>query len=184
MLDLPPLESTIDVGQSDSISSQPPTLAGSSLPSASASMTPQTPLEAGLPASASQANTLEAFSEPARNDSVRHVAISKAPAFTCEACRRERPHESPRAFPTTTLLERHKKSHVRFACTKGCAKTFSTKKDRERHERNQHEGRLDTCPICGQPSRKDNIKRHMRRHESRPNGGKITQAPRDTGSEI
>ena len=136
MPDLLPLEPTFDVDQTGSLSNQPPTLAGSCPPSATASMMSRTPLKAGLPASASQANTSEAFSEPARNDSVRYVAISKAPAFTCEACLRERPQEPPSSFPPMKLLQCHEKSHVRFACTSGCAETFSIKKDRTCHVSN------------------------------------------------
>ena len=210
MPDLPLPDSTIDVDQIDFMFDQPPTLAGSPLfsssasmtpqtlletvpstsasmtpqtlletvpstsasmtpqtplervPSASASMTPQTPLETVPSASASQASTLRAFSDPSGSHPVRTVAIPRA---------------------RTSTLQRHKKSQVRVACTRGCPETFVGKKERRRHESSVHDRQDPECPRCGRKCRKDNIRRHMRK-KHKLNEAEITLALQDTCSRI
>ena len=94
------------------------------------------------------------------DEPTRYLAVSRATALTCEEC--------PRVFTSTSLLKRHLKTHTRFACTKGCTKSFTSKKDRGRHDATIHGNQIVQCPKCDHMGRKDNMKRHMKIHEGRP----------------
>ena len=88
---------------------------------------------------------------------VTYLAVPRAPALTCAEC--------PQVFASTSSLERHSRSHRRFACCQGCTKTFTSRKDCRRHESTIHAGENVQCEICGRRGRKDNMRRHMKRHE-------------------
>jgi len=89
-----------------------------------------------------------------------YIEIDRVPSLKCALC--------SRVFASTSALERHTRDHTRFTCTKGCAKSFTSKKDRSRHEGSVHASQNLQCEICGRKGRKDNMRRHMKTHKDEP----------------
>ena len=146
---------TIEINQTVPKCSQRPSSAQSSL----SSLYSQT---AGAPQTSSSSDRLSstvlapADSPLSKCNSVEYPAVPRISLLTCTNC--------PRVFASRSLLQRHMKAHISFACTKGCGKSFTLKKDRKRHENTVHENQSLQCKYCGRTGRKDNIKRHMKTH--------------------
>ena len=153
-----------------STSSKSPGSAESSLSSSARSETSKTPHTTIYSTSPGNASLVP--SDPmGSDDGSAKVAISKSSALRCAEC--------PQAFASTSLLERHSRSHTRFACTKGCAKSFTVEKDRRRHESTIHGNQNPQCEVCGRKLRKDNMRRHMKLHE-RGRSQNPTRSEQDT----
>ena len=160
-LPLPEPYSSHDLDQANqlrSTSSQHMFLAGPLLSPSSSSQPPTTP-DANY--SSSRSSNASVIPPQTPMDCKEPCALPRAPAYRCVEC--------PGLFATKMLLERHSKSHRRciFTCTKGCSKTFTTKKDRMRHEGTIHGDQLVQCETCGRRGRKDNIRRHKKIHDAK-----------------
>ena len=146
-----PLNTNQLISGSSNLSSVAGSSSTSSLPSGHARMGPM-----GTCSTIPQRSTVAQLDahdpESERNG---HIAIAAAPTLTCTACLR--------VFASKRTLERHAETHIRtrFPCPKGYAKSFTLKKDADRHVRNIHEGQAYRCDTCGCTRRKDNLKRHM-----------------------
>ena len=148
---------TLDDDQFVSPACEPPSLVGPSLSPSSRSevfTTPYTPTSSASSSGGCLASSSTSLPDKAP---VTYLAVSRAPASTCAEC--------PQVFASANSLERHSRNHRRFACTQGCTKTFTSRKDCKRHESYIHAGENIQCEICGRKSRKDNMRRHMKRHE-------------------
>ena len=148
---------TLDDNQFVSAACEPSSLVGPSLSPSSRSevfTTPYTPTSSASSSGGCLASSSTSLPDKAP---VTYLAVSRAPASTCAEC--------PQVFASANSLERHSRNHRRFACTQGCTKTFTSRKDCRRHESTIHAGENIQCGICGRKGRKDNMRRHMKRHE-------------------
>lgn len=158
MPDFFPAFDTVDTDHSVSLSSEPPNLDGSSSSPISNSEDSNAPqMTPPSPEPLEDTITLSRTRHP-DPECRGYLAIPRAPTLKCSAC--------ARVFGSTSHLERHSEDHARFTCTKGCKKTFTSKKDRRRHEKDVHEKQKLRCKVCGRVSRRDNMKRHMKTHDS------------------
>ena len=106
---------------------------------------------------------------------MRPRQIPRASFSTCTEC--------SQSFQNRGSLERHQISHHHhggFSCTKGCQKSFTLKKDRQRHESAIHERQTFHCRHCRYHGRKDNLRRHMRRHEGTSGCNTVIGSGRDS----
>lgn len=85
-----------------------------------------------------------------------------------------------KSYPRACDLKKHKKRHQKpFPCRygqhEGCDSTFSTTKERDRHERSKHrrEEHL-VCSVCGhKTARKDNMADHVKRRHGQENKERV-----------
>ena len=171
MPDILPAFETFEDDPFVSTSSESPGLAGSSLSSSSRSETSKIPHTTTYSNTSGNASLAPSDTLGRDNESAR-IAISKSSALRCAEC--------SQVFACTSRLERHSKSHARFACAKGCAETFALDKDRRRHESTIHGNSKLQCEVCGRKCRKDNLRRHMKIHERLRNQNAIRVSEHDT----
>lgn len=158
-------------------------------PNATTGSPPQSPTQYSVlpptPFSPPSATTSPAtIAPPPAPPSVVHSALVSTPAATTHPSTRTRPSPKPRSkitppctsphcHPTTTTQNpetthhhHHKDSKRRFCCShKGCASctSYTTRKDRRRHEESKHSELRLICDLCGHTTaREDNMRYHVR----------------------